>query len=207
MKSCIQDYVPTDVYYCGDALYIPESCWLSRTEYQTKIQQNPHFDFCGYSHTGDDSVEIVCSRFAISICRVEAGLDKPKYRCGECPPLLEENKDRILETNQEKSIWVESNKFLSCLKEDPVRDYCSYSPPTGSNKNKFCFLTATVTNREQVGSDVAKYRCKHCKEKRGAEGELLAVLAQVDKVSRKQRAFSVNDIGRNQLVRIRNISS
>ncbi len=198
-----------DIYCHGDPVNIPQSVWISREEYLAKIDKNPHFDFCAYAQVDEFNSETICSRFAINVCRSEVGIDKHKFRCKECPPYYEEpeKKSYTIDSMSVTSVWLDSNIFVRQITEDFTHDYCAYSPPMGSNKTKFCFLIATATNREQVGSDIAKYRCEHCKEKVGAEEELLTALVETKFIAHRRRALTACDTAKEPTEKFRRSTS
>lgn len=125
MSLSLSDSTSSKEYiYCGDTIYIPKSNWITKAEYQAKSQQNPDFDFCSYSYTDSEGIEHLCGRFAVDVCRMDVGVAKHKYRCEECPVYVE----------PKCTVWVNSDTFIQQILTNPT-----YSPPIGSNKNKFAF--------------------------------------------------------------------
>ena len=75
-------------------------------------------------------------------------------------------------SSKKEDIWFEKSDFLKLLEDNPDEDYCSYVPPRGQHKEKFCGKIADHTNSSDTKHKY-DFRCDVCKDKVGRGKKVL----------------------------------
>jgi hypothetical protein len=107
----MSDYNESKDYTFGDPISIDGKKWLTIAEYATKVKDYPHFDFCSYSPADGPYKDLICGAFAVSIGKLEVGIDTSKFRCAVCRDIS--NLEVVSETNL--STLNKSLQVLTCV--------------------------------------------------------------------------------------------
>jgi nucleolin len=75
-------------------------------------------------------------------------------------------------SKKEDSPWLSKSDFVALMEENPDEDYCSYVPPRGQHKEKFCGKIADHKNSSDTDHK-HEFRCDSCKEKVGRGKKVL----------------------------------
>jgi hypothetical protein len=62
--------------------------------------------------------------------------------------------------------WLTVSEYKEKVADNEGTDYCTYSPPRGTNKDKICTRIADTKNSENT-RDIYSYRCDDCADKSG----------------------------------------